>query len=540
MADETEAVAFTLPILPESFGVVLPASSLRKIDFSGLDFDTARQAILEYVATYYPNEFNDFASSNGVIMLAEIVASCVAKLALRGDILAQEATLPTALTEEAVVNHLALINQKIRRQTPASTDVEITVDRPLVSDIEILPGTSFQIQGPDNKPVTYEIYKAPGDYSSKIIVPAGKRGVVAYGLEGEWSNSVTANSSGGANQKFIVNVENVLESPIFVYVSNNGTVEEWLAVNDPIERYGANDKVVEVIFIDNRVVFRFGDDVTGKAPTSGSVIEFKFRVGGGRRGRIGINQIEKSLTVTPLPPASAPVPVLFRNIVPSRGGFDKETLEEAKRRAPRDYSLQRSITTAEDYAQAATSYSHPNYGTVKKAIATLRSDINANLVEIFALSEGPDGLPTKPSQGLKLGLTTYISDLNVCTDTIQILDGETKPVDIEMNVIINRNADASVVRDRVESAITGFFSIDNWEMGEALYISNLIDVVSAIDGVSFVDLFSPNDNIIPTGKLGDKQDPLGIGYNELIIEGKRKTSYYYEKSPPPGGVRAGR
>lgn len=538
MADETESIAFTLPVTPENFGAVLPAPSLRRLDFSGLDFDTARKAILEYIATYYPNEFNDFVSSNGIIMLTEIVASCVAKLALRSDILAQEATLPTALTEEAVVNHLALINQKIKRQTAASTDIEITVDRPLVSDVEIAAGTSFQVTGPDNKPVNYEIYKAPGDYVSNIVIPAGKRGVIVYAVEGSWNDAVTAVSQGGPNQQFVVDIADILEDPIYVYVSTGNTIEEWIAVSDPIEKYGANDKVVEVIFIEDKAIFKFGDDVTGKAPASGSTIEFKFRIGGGRRGRIGVNQIEKSLTLTPLPPASAPIPVLFRNIVPSRGGYDKETLEEAKRRAPRDYSLQRSITTADDYAQAVTSYSHPTYGVIKKAIATLRSDINANLVQIYALSEGPDGLPTKPSQGLKTGLLTYIRDLNVLTDFVEVLDGETKPVDIDVNIIINRNADASIVRETVEAAITNFFSINNWDMGEAFYISNFIDTISTIDGVSFVDLYSPNDNIIPTGKLGDADNALGIGYNEIIIEGKRKTSYYYEKSPPPGGIRS--
>jgi hypothetical protein len=31
----------------------------------------------------------------------------------------------------------------------------------------------------------------------------------------------------------------------------------------------------------------------------------------------------------------------------------------------------------------------------------------------------------------------------------------------------------------------------------------------------------------------------GIGFNEMIIEGTRKTAYYYEKTPAPGGIRTG-
>ena len=88
----TEETLFDLPNSPEAFGVVLPPANLRRLDFSGLDYTTARRAIIEYIRTYYPDKFNDFVASNGIIMITEIVASVVAKLSLRGDILANEAT----------------------------------------------------------------------------------------------------------------------------------------------------------------------------------------------------------------------------------------------------------------------------------------------------------------------------------------------------------------------------------------------------------------------------------------------------------------
>ncbi len=382
------------------------------------------------------------------------------------------------------------------------------------------------------------MYRSPGDWTGKIVIPAGKRGVIAYGLEGQFGNSTTIISSGGPNQRFVLEESRMLESPIFIYVTTGSTRDEWVAVTDPLERYGPTDKVVEVNFVDNKTIFRFGDNVTGQAPLSGSSIEFRFRNGGGRRGRIGVGQIDSVRQIAPLPPANAIVPVHFRNITPSAGGTDKETLEQAKKRAPRDFSLQKSIVTADDYAQAAISFAHPVYGAVSKAIATLRSGLNANRVELYVLAEGPDGLPTAPNAGLKAGLVTYFSDLNVLSDHVVVLDGCTKPVDIELNIIFNRNADASITRGKVESAIAEFFDLSKWEMGEALYISNLVNTIEIIDGVSYVDLLSPHDNIIPTGQSGDPA-VAGVGFNEIIIEGKRKTNYYYEKSPPPGGIRSG-
>jgi uncharacterized phage protein gp47/JayE len=524
MADQE--TLFDLPNAPEAFGIVLQPSRLRRIDFSGLDFDTARRAIIEYIQTYFPDKFNDFVASNGIMMLTEIVASVVAKLSLRADVLANEATLPTASTERAVINHLALINQRIRRQTPAVTDIEISVDLSVGSDIEIDPGFSFSTtNGPDGQPITYEVFRAPGDWTSKIIIPAGKRGVIAWGVEGTLSGPVNVTSSGGPGQTFEISDVNILESPMFVDVRYGNSSEEWLVITEPIERYGPNDKVVEVNFFEDVAVFRFGDDVTGASPKSGSIISFRYRVGGGVRGRISTGQIDSQLQISPNPPSNAAVSVRFRNVSPSSGGTDRESVAAAKRRAPRDFAIQRSIVTANDYAQAANSFSHPVYGAISKSVATIRTGLNANLVEIYALSTGPDNTPVIPNAGLKAGLETYFSTLNVMTDHVRVLDGKIKPVDINMNVIVDRNADASVVKSRVESAINEFFDTSNWEMGQGLYISNIIEAVEAIDGIAYVDLFEPSNNVLPTS------EDDGVRFNELIVQGKRRTSYYYATLP---------
>lgn len=528
---------FDLPNSPEAFGVVLPPARLRKIDFSGLDYTTARRAIIEYIMTYYPDQFNDFVASNGIMMLVEIVASVVAKLSLRGDILANESTLPTAQTEQAVINHLALINQRIRRQTPAVIDVEVSVDSPASTDIEITPGAVFTTNGgPDGQRISYEVFRAPGDWNTKIVIPAGKRGLIAWGVEGEFANPVITISSGGPNQTFEITEPNILESPIFVDVAFGGSSERWTVITEPIEKYGPNDKVVEVYFFENTAVFRFGDDLTGMSPQSGSVITFRFRTGGGIRGRIGAGQIDTQLQVSPNPPANAAVSVRFRNVSPSGGGTNRESIAEAKRRAPRDFAVQRSIVTADDYAQSASTFAHPVFGAISKAVATIRTSLNANLIEIYALADGPDGIPTAPNAGLKAGLETYFSDLNVLTDHVRVLDGKIKPVDVNMNVIVHRNADASVIKDRVEAAIDGYFDLSKWGMGQGLFISNLIEAIESIDGVAYVDLFQPSNNILPTGDLDSTND--NVKFNELIVEGKRTTAYYYEKSPPPGGIQS--
>jgi hypothetical protein len=533
--EPTELTLFDLPNSPEQIGIQLPTAKLRRIDFSALDFSTARRATFEYIKTYFPDEFNDFVASNGVVMWSEIQASNVAKLSLRGDVLANEGFLPTSRTEEAVSNHLALINQQIRRQTPAVVDIEATVQTALTTDVVIPPGLVFSTRGPDGDQIDYELYKAPGDFTSNIVIQAGKRGVIGYGIEGRFAADVTTTSPGGPNQSFTISAENVLDDPITVFIDTGEEIQEWDVTTEPLERFGPTDQVVNVNLLSDRVDFRFGDNVNGKSPLAGQVITFRYRTGGGIRGRIGADAINDSQSISPLPPATSPVQVQFRNPAPSSGGTDRESLDQAKKRAPRDFVVRAfaadrpaSIVTEGDYAQVASTFAHPVYGSVAKAVATIRTGLNANLVEVFALANGPDTLVV-PSAGLKIALETFFSEFNVLTDTVRVLDGALRVVDTDMTVVISRNADASFVKERVTAALDQFFDTTNREMGQALYVSDIVEVVTAIDGVAYLDLFEPRDNILPTKELA-MTDTSGVGINEIIIEGTRDIKFYYEKS----------
>lgn len=527
---------FDLPNDPEEIGVLLPPANLRRIEFSALDFPTARRAIIEYIKTYFPNDFNDFVASNGIMMITEIIASQVAKLSLREDILANEAYLPTAVSEEAVINHLALINQRIQRQTPAVTDIQVTVQFPLTTDVRVPAGLQFELTGPDGDPVIYEVFKSPGDFESDIVIQAGKRGVIAVGIEGAFASPAVFSSPGGPNQMLTIDDDDILESPIIIELDTGSITQRWTATTEPLERYGPTDKVVNVKFFSDRAEFVFGDDINGQAPLPGQVLTIQYRTGGGIRGRIGVSAIAESRQIQPLPPADAPVEVTFVNINPSSGGTDRESLARAKRRAPRDFAVRAfasdrpaSIVTPDDYAQVVSTFRHPVFGSVAKGIATIRTNVNVNLVEVYILAEGPGSSLVTPSAGLKKALETYVEDYNVLTDSVKVLDGALKVVDVDITVAINRNADASVVKTDVENALNSFFDPTGRDLGQPMFVSSLYDAVNEVDGVSYVDIFNPTDNILRSGALSDPNSE-GVGINEVIVEGKREVRYFYERS----------
>lgn len=560
-------VLFLQPNSPEEFGVALAPASLRNLDFSALDFQSLQRAGIEYIRTYFPNEFNDFFASNGLIMMLELVSYIGNVLAERGDILIDEAFLPTAQTLDAVRNHLELIDQQVLRATPAVVDVEISLTNQAPSEVQIAPGTRFAVSGPDDQPVVFEIYRAPGDFTSLISIPPGKRGVIAFGIEGQTNTPLVVTSIGGPNQIVQLLQTGIIDEPITVTVATGATIRQWNRV-DILETAGATDEVFQVRHLSDHSEVMFGDGNTGKAPLAGQIVTVVFRVGGGVRGRIGALAINETRPVTPLPPFNAAVDAVFRNPNPSSGGTDDETAEQAKNRAPREFATHNSAVTGEDYGLLAAQFIHPVFGAVSKAIGVVRTGvdqdlttvannvrnapttdaavqyllgnyINRNIVELYVLAEGPGGVLAKPSSGLKQGLVTFFTEINVLTDELRVFDGAVKPVDVGADIIMSRNADAGTTKAAVFDAINVFFNLRNFDMGTGMFLSNLYNTIQLVPGVKFLDIYSPGDDILATNKLGDPNVP-GVGFNEVIVLGKVSINFYFEpgnfRVPPLGKI----
>lgn len=522
----TESTLFDLPNKPEEINVLLPPSDLRKINFSALEFSTLRRALIEYIQTYYPDQFNDFVANNGIIMILELVSYVGGVLSTRSDVLADESFLPTAQSEVAVANHLALINQAIKRQSPATVEIEITVRVPTSTEVRIPAGYTLTIPGHDGNSIVYELYRAPNDYTNYTSILPGKRGVVAWGIEGKFSDPITYVSTGGLNQIIELPDDKVLLDPIEFKVITGTTEKLWRKV-DIIEQAKADDEVFEVRIGGSNIIIVTGDNVAGKALTAGQSVQIRYRQGGGIRGRISSNALNRSDFISPQAPASAPVEVLFRNPNPSNGGTDKETLSQTKIRAPKEASTLGKAVSGEDYAILSQGYSHPAYGTVSKAVATLRTSLNANLVELYVLASGPNDLPVLPSVGMKNGLIQYFDNLKVLTDEVRIYDGAIKAVKVDANIIVDKNVNPSTVKSYVESAIIEFFNIDKFNMGVGFYLSNLYETLQKIDGVKFITIITPEDDILPTSKIAG-QDEKGVGYNELITLGETNLRFFQE------------
>ena len=113
--------------------------TFREADFQSFDFETIRKSMIEYLRTYYPEDFNDFTESSEYIALIDLIAFLGQSLAFRTDLNARENFIDTAERRDSVLKLARLLSYSPKRNTPASGLLKIDS----VSTTEIL----FDSQG---------------------------------------------------------------------------------------------------------------------------------------------------------------------------------------------------------------------------------------------------------------------------------------------------------------------------------------------------------------------------------------------------------
>ena len=97
-----------------------------EINFQAYDFDTIRGALVDYVKTNYPENFNDYIESSEFIAIIEMLSYLSQSLAFRMDINTRENFLETAESKESVFKLARMLGYNPKRNIPASGLMKIS------------------------------------------------------------------------------------------------------------------------------------------------------------------------------------------------------------------------------------------------------------------------------------------------------------------------------------------------------------------------------------------------------------------------------
>ena len=94
--------------------------TFREADFQSFDYETLRKSMIEYLRTYYPEDFNDFTESSEYIALIDLIAFLGQSLAFRADLNSRENFIDTAERRDSILKLARLVSYNPKRSIPAT------------------------------------------------------------------------------------------------------------------------------------------------------------------------------------------------------------------------------------------------------------------------------------------------------------------------------------------------------------------------------------------------------------------------------------
>ena len=100
-------------------------TTFSEADFQSYDFETIRKVMVDYLKTYYAEDFNDFTESSEYIALLDLIAFVAQGLAFRTDMNARENFLETAERRDSVIKLAKQLSYNPNRNRTASGMLKI-------------------------------------------------------------------------------------------------------------------------------------------------------------------------------------------------------------------------------------------------------------------------------------------------------------------------------------------------------------------------------------------------------------------------------
>lgn len=317
-----------------------------------LDFFKIRDNLKNYLRSQSTFTDYDFEGS-GMSILLDVLAYNTHYNAFYLNMAANEAFLDTAQVRQNILSHAKNINYVPNSAQGSLTKATIVVTPASNEDqtTSILTLDKYtRFIGRDVNGDSYTFVTLNSNTSSKIDgaftfanVSLKQGEVITYQFEA---------SSNNVNRRYQIPSANVDTTTLVVTVqesSSNTYVSEYRLADDLTEV--KSDSKVYFVEEDDQLYYTiyFGDNILGKKPADGNIIIVTYL---NTVGSVS-NNVSK-FTNTELIGDKFKSNVIFRNVVTSYGGTDKETIDNIRFRAPYFYTAQNRCVTVNDYEALIT------------------------------------------------------------------------------------------------------------------------------------------------------------------------------------------
>lgn len=475
-------------IEPYAVSELLKKPNVFNLNYTNQDFWSMKTRLVEFTQQRFGNEFTDFVESSLAIMLLENWAFVADTLSFKMDQIANEIFIDTVTEIDNAFRLCKLVGYNPLPPIAAKSYWTASLTNAITTDISIVTPQRVVVNG-GGESVTMELFAADSEgnplFDEDIIIPANSLvNASVIGLQGQ-TRKETISGTGSRNQ--------ILQSRYQGVIFDSSSVEidgslwnkvDFFSEGKPLKEYRIEyDSNYSAYFI-------FGNGVAGMVPSLGSVINLKYRIGGGTIGNLVSNSVQQSILVT-VPGLGYQVPIFLNNYTKAQYGYDGDTIEDIRRKLPFYLRTQDRAVTGLDYKTITDQFVTPYQGQMGKSVAILRNHgCAANIIDLYVLAKkNVDGLEIASDQ-LKKELYDYLETKKMITDFICIKDGVILNVDVNISVTIDKfyKKFEDEIRVKISNRISSFFSIYRWEYGQTLKDNDITKEFSDIKELKKVDV----------------------------------------------------
>lgn len=424
----------------------------------------------------------------------------------------REAFLPTAVRDSSIFSGTRWLGIRIGRKTPAAATLSLTNN---TSDAKfIAPYSSFQIGSRLFFNRTQLVF-SPGETITNIYVYEGTVETKEFDLDEFTDLSL---------KEFFIGRPGftVGDSDFLVYTENktSGEIVEWRSTENAIFEHGPSDRV----FYENTtstgdVSLFFGDGEYGQALQPGNMLKIRYVLTGGADQNIGSSGIESYSVDYP------DVKGLTTSSVV--GGANEKSSLYYKLFAPNMFRSKRKIISGADYRAALM-----NYAGIADVAILGQKDIAPNdnswmnVIRICILPENTDtfgGANPNPRTAKWQEILDWLRPRMHQSIDIQTWNPTKIYVRVRMKVAIRPSSDVAEIRILIIENVLKLFQKKPGILGRRLSLSDLSNSARKIDGVDYVEILNPIEEIRPKDKMSyvvlDGTPTIDIVYSERTLNG---------------------
>jgi len=224
----------------------------------------------------------------------------------------------------------------------------------------------------------------------------------------------------------------------------------------------------------------------GEIPQTNNTLYVRYRIGGGQDSNIGPNTITTLGTVSTIINGDdsninriISNSISVNNPIPALGGKEEPSVEEIRNLVKYNFSAQNRCVTIKDY-QSRIPLMPGKFGVpFRTGVWEERNKINVYILALDASSK----LTTEATSALKQNIAEYLADFRMINDYVTVKNGRVINLGFEVDIFADKAVPKGEVISGVISSITQYFDINKWEMGDNIYLSQLVENINNVAGV---------------------------------------------------------